>query len=262
MNEKQGNAENDRQLAIPESPDSTSVAVPRKGFTSKGVLHIAVRTSVVTKENGVVDSVLLDRDVHYDVPLDKAHQEKVTVEPSRALLALPEVVPAEKIDNADQQSQTVQSLASCEHRSVQSDHPSSQVSVMNTHKTSKLIIMPFEQKVRPVPEEVLSQSSATTPSSTSSSHQSFSRRSSLDWNQRVSINTPTRRVSEHEVNWIEPTEPSESSSSSSPESDVELDIKTRPSIIVNMDNSQGKRISISLAKLREDMKEYLSQEDA
>ncbi|CAL8102937.1 unnamed protein product [Calicophoron daubneyi] len=89
------------------------------------------------------------------------------------------------------------------------------------------------------------------------------RRSSLSWSKRVSVNTPIRRASEHEVGWVDQDDPDVVHSSSSEEEDdkssEDLSERTRKSVVVSMQGSIGGRISFTLEKLNEEMRDYLNQ---
>ncbi|KAF6772690.1 hypothetical protein AHF37_08806 [Paragonimus kellicotti] len=88
------------------------------------------------------------------------------------------------------------------------------------------------------------------------------RRPSIEWSERVSINTPARRSSEHEVSWIDSKDidaSAETSESDEEDDDIDSEQKQRPSIVVNMDGSGGRKISFALDKLDAEMKEYLAE---
>ncbi|KAA3681671.1 uncharacterized protein DEA37_0015194 [Paragonimus westermani] len=88
------------------------------------------------------------------------------------------------------------------------------------------------------------------------------RRPSIEWNEQVSINTPARRSSEHEVGWIDSKDieaSAETSGSDEEEDDVDFKQKQRPSIVVNMDGCGGRKISFALDKLDTEIKEYLAE---
>lgn len=87
---------------------------------------------------------------------------------------------------------------------------------------------------------------------------SLLRRPSLGWNQRVSVNTPLRRISEHEVTWVDSKDVDMSSSDSS-DSEEDREPNTRPSIVVNMDTDGGRKISFALDKLDVEILDYLAE---
>lgn len=82
-------------------------------------------------------------------------------------------------------------------------------------------------------------------------------RPSLSWGKRVSMNTPIRRASEHEVGWVESPELPSSMSTSS-ESDDNEQMQPRTSVLINLDE-KGRKVSISLAQVDRDIQDYLAE---
>ncbi|THD24951.1 hypothetical protein D915_004233 [Fasciola hepatica] len=240
-------------------PHATS---PSERQSRRNILSISLKTSVKAYEQDNTEQILGSQAADFTLPLKDVTKQPDQAESKTGQATLPDTT-VEAVKNGTQPiDPTMQETKHCEHVSdnfsLQSDNQTSQIS-HTTNKTSKVIITPIEPKFRTGPDEILSLSSMATPSSVSADRPSILKRSSVGWNRRVSINTPQHRVSEHEVNWIEPDEESESSSSD--DISNEFDVTGRPSIVVNMNSIHGKRISISLEKLEKDMKEYLAQED-
>ncbi|KER26836.1 hypothetical protein T265_05971 [Opisthorchis viverrini] len=137
-----------------------------------------------------------------------------------------------------------------ETRSVSADSNQSSTSFQKIakHKSSRLIIGSTA---------VLSPEHDRSLGGVASEKSVEMRRVSLEWSPRVSVNTPKRRVSEHEVSWVDSHEIHDSDKSSDSDSWNEVD--SRPSIVVNMDTTTGRKRSFALDRLDVDIKQYLEE---
>ncbi|TGZ74041.1 hypothetical protein CRM22_001168 [Opisthorchis felineus] len=135
-------------------------------------------------------------------------------------------------------------------KSMSADSSYSGTSVQKTakHKSSRLIIGPAA---------LLSSELDKSLGGVASEKSVEMRRASLEWSPRVSVNTPKRRISEHEVSWVDSNEIDDSDKSSDSDSGNEVD--SRPSIVVNMDTPNGRKRSFALDRLDDEIKQYLEE---
>ncbi|KAG5441774.1 hypothetical protein CSKR_113449 [Clonorchis sinensis] len=135
-------------------------------------------------------------------------------------------------------------------RSMSADSSQSGTSAQKTakHKSSRLIIGAAA---------VLSSDHDKSLGGVASDKSVEVRRASLEWGPRVSVNTPKRRISEHEVSWVDSHEIDHSDKSTDSDSWNEVD--SRPSIVVNMDTTTGRKRSFALDKLDVEIKQYLEE---
>ncbi|KAA0193656.1 hypothetical protein FBUS_11658, partial [Fasciolopsis buskii] len=236
-------------------PDPPSNA-PTSHRSSGNIFAISLKTSFALHQKGSPKETLHNQRKHNETSLKKANESSQQSQVKKAH-SIKLSTPLETAqDNPPPAELTLPETAAIEDesesQSLQSENPCSPVSSVGS-KSGKLIIMPAEPIFPMHPEDVHSVSSHGTHSSAASYRPSQLRPSLFGWNKRVSINTPRRRSSEHEVNWVEEEEPI---SSDSDETSTKSEASVRPSIVVNMDSIHGKRFSIALDRLDEDLKEY------